>query len=255
MSNNIKIENVIKFYDPVKNPHQREAILLLQEQLDKLGLTNPEVAWVKKYRTPNPVPASNNNVISYDSFYNYLDSIPVNKSRLTKDFPIWHKKVINYFNKFNLESNVYKTVYSHFWSQCLVETDAFHGLIEYGNYDYFRPYANHPSLGNEGSEELAFRYRGAGLTHTTGKYNYTKLSKAMNDPHILTEGAIYVANNYAVESATFFWDSVQMIERVIKPSVNRSLREQCEVVTRTVNGGLNHFQQRFNYFVDILKIV
>lgn len=50
-------------------------------------------------------------------------------------------------------------------------------------------------------------YRGAGYIQLTGIDNYRAYSIAVGDPKILSQGAEYVAANYAWDSAAWYWNA------------------------------------------------
>jgi hypothetical protein len=235
----IDLLNVIKYANFEKYPWQKEAIEKLSEKLNKLGLLNDDEPWVITFRGKkvfNP---------DYDLVLNYLKKIWADVS----NFKLYHESLV----KFIYFEGLGKLGYCHFLSQSLKETDLFHGMIEYGDFDYFKPYADHPDLGNGGSYEQAYKTRGAGAFHTTGTNNYRRLSKIVGDPKILELGATYVAEKYPVVSGQVFWEDNNMTQKV-EEIQNLPLGDQCEIITRIINGGTNGFEDRLKYFKDLVAL-
>ena len=88
-----------------------------------------------------------------------------------------------------------------------------------------------------------YRYRGRGFIQVTGRYNYTQWGFA-DDPDALArpvEGA---------QASAGWWES-----KGLNPRSNRELTQaQYRLVVRTVNGGLTHFDNRWRYYQNALRI-
>lgn len=239
----ISLFKVIEYSDFEKHPWQKEGIQKLSEILKSSGLLEDNNDWVKTFRglsVFNP---------NYELVLNYLKSIWAD----VNNFKVYHESLVKFISSEGLPGNLGKLGYCHFLSQSLKETYLFHCMIEYGNYDYFQPYADHPDLGNEGSHDLAFKYRGAGAFHTTGKHNYSRLCSIIGDPKILEVGATHVAKRYPVESGQVFWKDNNISGKIIHLQ-KESLEHQCEIITKVINGGLNGFDERLKYFTGLIKL-
>ena len=79
------------------------------------------------------------------------------------------------------------------------------------------------------------RYRGAGVLQLTGRYNYSRLSKALADPQVM-KGVDYVASTYPFRSAVP-WISENRLLDVAKT-------EGFEAVCVRINGGYNGYEDR-----------
>lgn len=101
-----------------------------------------------------------------------------------------------------------------------------------------RVYASRMGNGDEKSGD-GWKYRGRGALQTTGKSNYTALSKHLNKPEILTNPDL-VATDYAFESALYFFESNNLwviCDRGFDTKTITSL-------TKRVNGGTNGLEHR-----------
>ena len=79
------------------------------------------------------------------------------------------------------------------------------------------------------------RYKGAGVLQLTGRYNYSRLSKALADPQVM-KGVDYVASTYPFRSAVP-WISENRLLEVAKT-------EGFDAVCRRINGGWNGYEDR-----------
>jgi len=106
--------------------------------------------------------------------------------------------------------------------------------------DYFKKYEegkNREAFGNYEYGDGA-KYRGAGALQMTGKNAYIAFSEYMGDDKILSDGALYVGQNYFWESAGFYWS-------IYKPGTagddrynfNRKCdaNESVETISRIIN--------------------
>lgn len=91
------------------------------------------------------------------------------------------------------------------------------------------------------------KYKGAGYIQLTGRINYQKFADYMNDQQIM-EGVEYVAHNYPMTSAGFWW-------------WNHGMNELCdnnptvEQITKRVNGGYNGLEDRKKYYKRCLEAI
>lgn len=155
---------------------------------------------------------------------------------------------------------------AHFLAQTYVESQRGFGRVErYKTSDpitYFTgEYENNDKskiLGNteKGDGPLS---REAGAIHITGRANYQEFSNYMGDERIITDGALYVGQNYYWESAGFYWS-------IRKPRTANDdrydLNKKCdenasvEVITRIINGGQSKLQERkdaYAYFSEVIQ--
>ena len=79
----------------------------------------------------------------------------------------------------------------------------------------------------------------AGVLQLTGRYNYSRLSKALTDSRVM-EGCDYVASTYPFRSAEPWIQENRLLE-VAKT-------EGFEAVCRRINGGWNGIDDRKNKF-------
>ena len=91
------------------------------------------------------------------------------------------------------------------------------------------------------------KYKGAGYIQLTGKYNYSRLAKYLDDPRVM-EGVEYVAENLPFTSAGYWWTDNKMNELIDSGA-------DVVAVTRRVNGGLNGIDDRQHYYDICLQVI
>lgn len=94
-----------------------------------------------------------------------------------------------------------------------------------------RVYGNRMGNGDEASGE-GWKFRGRGALQLTGKENYTAFSKYLSKPEILVNPDL-VANEYAFESAMFFFDKNKLWTICDKGIDVASIT----ALTKRINGG------------------
>ena len=95
-------------------------------------------------------------------------------------------------------------------------------------------YEGRSDLGNVQSGDGP-RYKGSGILMLTGRFNYSRLSKALADPQVM-KGVDYVASTYPFRSAVP-WISENRLLDVAKT-------EGFEAVCVRINGGYNGYEDR-----------
>lgn len=154
---------------------------------------------------------------------------------------------------------------AHFAGQCSHESGEFKVFVENLNYTadglmktfkkYFptkaladqyarkpqaianRVYANRMGNGDEGSGD-GWKFRGRSAIQSTGRSNYTALSKYLGDPTIITNPD-QVELKYAFQAAKFFFDSNKLW------SLCNVVNDQSiKAVTLKINGGTNGLDHR-----------
>lgn len=83
------------------------------------------------------------------------------------------------------------------------------------------------------------RFKGAGVLQLTGRYNYSRLAKSLNDPRVM-EGCDYVASTYPFRSA------VPWIEENSLLIVAQT--KGFEAVCVRINGGYNGYSDRLKKY-------
>ncbi|MCH8032289.1 MAG: SH3 domain-containing protein [Bacteroidetes bacterium] len=103
-------------------------------------------------------------------------------------------------------------------------------------------YGNRMGNGDEASGE-GYKYRGRGLIQLTGKNNYRKFSKWINEDVVSSPDL--VASKYAVHSAVYYWVANDL----------NSLADIDDVkkVTKRINGGYNGLEHRIELLDKIKK--
>jgi len=154
---------------------------------------------------------------------------------------------------------------AHFFGQTAHETNSYKAFSENLNYSagglkkifgkYFpgdleEEYARKPEkiasrvyggrMGN-GDEQSGdgWKYRGRGALQLTGKNNYTAFSKYLDKPEILDNPDL-VSNEYAFESAMFFFDKNNLWKICDKGVDDVTITK----LTKRINGGTNGLDHR-----------
>ena len=113
-------------------------------------------------------------------------------------------------------------------------------LHETGNMKYMQEiadgwaYEGRSDLGNTQPGDGP-RYKGAGVLMLTGRYNYSRLSKALRDPGVM-EGCDYVARTYPFTSAVT-WIRENGLLTIAKT-------KGFDAVCYRINGGWNGYEDR-----------
>ena len=102
-----------------------------------------------------------------------------------------------------------------------------------------KAYEGRKDLGNTRKGD-GVRYKGRDLVQCTGRFNYGKLSKwagvdFLNHPELLTD------HKYLGLSVIWYFSTRNGLLQYCKDGNN-------EMVTRRVNGGLNHYAERLRYY-------
>ena len=101
-----------------------------------------------------------------------------------------------------------------------------------------RVYGNRMGNGDEESGD-GWKFRGRGALQLTGKNNYTAFSKYLDKPEILDNPDL-VSNEYAFESAMFFFDKNNLWSICDKGIDSNTITK----LTRRINGGTNGLDHR-----------
>lgn len=142
------------------------------------------------------------------------------------------------------------------------------GITSKPNVRHFLAQTAHESGGGRWMEELAsgtayegrsdlgntqpgdgVKFKGAGYLQVTGRFNYTHLSKALNDPKVLELGCPYVAETYPISSAAWWWRDIGKLIPLC--DTGSGVRE----VTLVVNGGTNGLREREAYYRKTLDVI
>jgi putative chitinase len=139
------------------------------------------------------------------------------------------------------EVNTYLRV-CHFLAQAAHESASFRTLTEYAS---GAAYEGRKDLGNVKAGD-GVRYKGRGIFQLTGRENYRKIGKLIgfdleNNPHLAQTPEI------SVLTALEYWKSRNLN--------GLADRDQVELITRRINGGLNGFDDRKKYLARAKKII
>jgi len=130
---------------------------------------------------------------------------------------------------------------AHFLAQLIHESGSFNYLEEIDSGDYLE---GRTDLGNTQLGD-GRRFKGRGLIQITGRSNYLACGQALGID-LIQAPARLAEYDLACLSAGWFWS---------KHQINQFAdRDDIEMVTRTINGGLNGFEER-QYYLDAAKDV
>jgi len=117
-------------------------------------------------------------------------------------------------------------------------------LHETGNMKYLKElasgwaYEGRSDLGNTQPGDGP-RFKGAGVLQLTGRFNYSRLSKALDDPKVM-DGVEYVYKTYPFRSAVVWIEENNLLAI--------AQTEGFDAVCRKINGGWNGYQDRKSKF-------
>ncbi|KAL0238854.1 hypothetical protein PCE1_004545 [Barthelona sp. PCE] len=128
----------------------------------------------------------------------------------------------------------------HFLSQIMHESGCLRWLKEISSGSYL---CGRKSLCMEDCfGTCCSKFRGAGAIQLTGKCNYQGFAKSLGDNKIMSQGCEYVAANYPISSAMWWWQ-------------NNGMNRLCDQyptdvskITKRVNGGYNGLEDRKKYW-------
>jgi predicted chitinase len=156
-------------------------------------------------------------------------------------------------NRYNIDSCNRR---AHFMSQVYHEIQQGDILLEgsgnenpinyFSNRDYREEY--HHNAKGDGA-----KYRGAGLIQLTWKSQYELYrdylkTKGIVDEKIVSHGAVYVAKNYAFDSAGWFWNNFKGVNQKCDETKSLGADEAVRIVTKAVNGGNNGLKERQAFY-------
>jgi len=227
-----EFKNFFKYFN--NESHQVKAIEMLYEDIDADLLTDSS-DWIKEYRNKAEAPkASDKEHISKKQ----LAYIWGCAESLIKDYEI---------DEMNKCLDMYEITTAprirHFLSQTAHESGGGRYKKELASGE---AYEYRDDLGNTSPGDGP-KYKGAGYIQLTGKYNYSRLSDYLCDPHVM-DGVDYVAENLPFTSAGYWW---------MDNNMNTLIDGGADVlaVTKRVNGGTNGLADREHYYQRCLEVI
>ncbi|NDJ17586.1 glycoside hydrolase family 19 protein [Myxacorys almedinensis A] len=131
---------------------------------------------------------------------------------------------------------------THFLSQLIHESGSFHYVEEIDAGDYLE---GRTDIGNTEPGD-GRRYKGRGLIQITGRTNYDACGQDLG-VDLLNNPALLTNDDLACLSAGWFWQ---------KNNLNQFAdADDVEMVTRTINGGLNGFAERQSYLAIAKEVL
>lgn len=138
---------------------------------------------------------------------------------------------------------------AQFMAQCAHETNDWNSLVEYGGSLDFRKYD--PKFAPKKAKILGntkigdgVRYKGRGYIQLTGRYNYTKASKALGID-LVNKPELAQHPDTAAEIALLFW------KNRVRPNVDDF--QNTTQVTKKINSGLRGLEDRHENYQDYLR--
>lgn len=213
----------------------RKETYITMEHLQKLGWTQMEV--IISYTTDN---------VPEKEMY-----MPVKGTRKITQCDI--DELNEMLEKYEINT---KYRIAHFLGQVYQETGEGGIIIERYNgesiVEHFSRYENKYGNNNRGD---GAKYRGAGLLQLTFKDNYVAYSKYVGDEKIIKDGAVYLAQNYAIDSGGWFWN-YRSLNELADDTIKSNEDDVVERITRVINGGTTGLENRKKYyhqFMDVLN--
>lgn len=115
-----------------------------------------------------------------------------------------------------------------------------------------RVYANRFGNGDEWSGD-GHLYRGRGLCHLTFKDNYKAFAKA-SGVDVVKAPELLEKPDYAVRVGVWYWDSRKLNTEADK-AFGANLELAFKTITRSINGGLNGYEDRLALYKRILVLL
>lgn len=202
-----------------------------------------------------------------------VESEDLNISKLKGHIPdAVYEQIEDTCKKFNIITNLRL---AHFLAQCAHESGNFRAVSENLNYsadglkkifgryfpgDLANSYARNPEkiasrvyggrMGNgDESTKEGWKFRGRGYIQLTGKNNYTKFGKSINED--ITSNPDVVATKYPLASAAFFFNSNNLWSTCDQGSSDDVVKS----VTKRVNGGYNGLDDRIKHFKEYWNLL
>lgn len=101
------------------------------------------------------------------------------------------------------------------------------------------------------------RYKGRGLIQVTGRANYAKVSRVFGHDFVANP-ELLATPQFAVRSAGWFWQNIKGNGLMSLPEDWRSATKKYspfQYLTWRINGGLNGYAEREQYFLRGLKVL
>lgn len=137
---------------------------------------------------------------------------------------------------------------AHFIAQIAHESDRFKTTTEYAS---GAAYEGRGDLGNTQSGD-GKRFKGRGLIQCTGRYNYTKFNDwvrrefaHLNPPNFVTNPEKLSDFPWAMLSAVWYWQVGNPTRKSLNVYADRN---DIEMITRRINGGLNGYSDRLSLY-------
>ena len=212
--------------------HQQAAIELLRQHISKAdpALLTDAAEWVAAWRAAEPAP---DGVITPEVMH-----------RLTGyRAAAFDQHFCDDFNRLLKESGFAE----HPQARNMLIANILH---ETGGTLYFKElasgeaYNNRADLGNGPND--GHKYRGAGCLQLTGRYNYSRLAKAVNDERVM-EGCDYVADAYPFMSALSWIQENHLLDVCL----NQGFDACCQ----RINGGWNGIDDRRNWHAKVNQVL
>jgi putative chitinase len=225
--------NFFKYY--IDADHQRKAVEELYRNLD-LASKSDDAKWIEMYRDAPVTPEKQAGVehISKEQ----LAFVWGCSADLIKDYEIVEMNKCLDMYEITTPERI-----RHFLSQTAHESGGGRYKKELASGE---AYEYRDDLGNTSPGDGPL-YKGAGYIQLTGKYNYSRLSDYLCDPHVM-DGVDYVAENLPFTSAGYWWMDNRMNDLIDGGA-------DVLAVTKRVNGGTNGLADREHYYSRCLEVI
>ena len=242
----VDLHNFFKFYDE-HNKNHVAAVQWLEDHLPA-SFMEDNAEWAEIYRKKPDPAASSSGVAGSGSASGSGGPQLVTKKQLAYIWNCGENLIEDYeVEEMNRGLNLFKINtpprIRHFLAQISHESGGgrYKEEIDEGNYLEGRT-----DLGNTQPGDGP-KFKGAGYIQMTGRSNYQAFANYIKDPKVM-EGVKYVAKNYPMTSAGFWWHNNKMNDLCDKdPTVDQ--------VTLRVNGGYNGLDDRKKYYARCCEVI
>lgn len=224
----VNLHDFFQFYDE-KNANHVKAVQWLEDNLPASFLDDSS-DWVKTYRTK----VASREIVSKRQLAFIWGC---SQSLISDPEIVEMNKCLSQF-QINTTSRL-----RHFLSQISHESGGGRWKEELAS---GADYEGRKDLGNTSPGDGP-RYKGAGYIQLTGRANYQAFANYINDPKVM-DGVSYIAANYPMTSAGFWWHNNQM-------NALCDTNPTVEQVTLRVNGGYNGLDDRKLYYSRCCQVI
>ena len=224
MDSRLNFEEFLNFFKYFQDlPHQRNGVEELWRRIP-VSLLEKDSDWIYMYRTPEEKEENKVNGIVTARMIELLTGYPASS---------FDSGFVDDCNRLFADTgfDMHLDAMQMLMANMMHETCNFVYMKEIAS---GKAYEYRHDLGNT-SQGDGPKYKGAGVLQLTGKYNYTRLSQALDDPKVM-QGVNYVADVYPFTSARVWIEENDLL--------SICLSQGFDACCRKINGGWNGYEDR-----------